>query len=130
MILYQFLCTENPAILTNTCSGIVITIWLPSKVSWVPLPTGLKQFVLGSDLLNKELQHLREALYKCKYPKWAIDKVLSKSLNSSWKVTPRKAPQKKGLSALMVTPWEVPSQGQIQHSTHSHPINPRFRRKH
>ena len=27
------------------------------------------------ELLNKEIQHLRKALTKCKYPKWALDKV-------------------------------------------------------
>ena len=29
-------------------------------------------------LLKEELQHLAEVLMKCKYPKWAIDKVLQK----------------------------------------------------
>ena len=27
------------------------------------------------ELLNQEKQHLRKALTKCKYPKWAVDKV-------------------------------------------------------
>ena len=27
------------------------------------------------ELLNKEMQHLRKTLTKCKYPKWALDKV-------------------------------------------------------
>ena len=30
----------------------------------------------NSKLLEKELQHLHEVLSQCKYPKWAIDKVL------------------------------------------------------
>ena len=38
----------------------------------------------GLELLNKELQHLREALSKCKYPMWPINKVRSKFLNSNW----------------------------------------------
>ena len=50
----------------------------------VPLPTGLKQVNTGPELFNKESQHLRQALSKCKYPKWAIDKVQSKFWNSNW----------------------------------------------
>ena len=35
------------------------------------------------ELLNKDIQHLRNALTKCKYPKWALDKVESKFINRS-----------------------------------------------
>ena len=34
-------------------------------------------------MMTKELQHLKRALTKCKYPKWALDKVESKLLNNS-----------------------------------------------
>ena len=37
-----------------------------------------------SELLNKEIQLLRKALTKCKYPKWALDKVGRKFINRSW----------------------------------------------
>ena len=43
-----------------------------------------KTVCTGADLFNKESQHLREALTKWKYPKWAIDKVQSKFLNSNY----------------------------------------------
>ena len=33
------------------------------------------------DLFQREIQHLREALVKCKYPRWAIHKVQSKFIN-------------------------------------------------
>ena len=33
------------------------------------------------ELLNSELQHLRKALTKCKYPKWALDKMERKFIN-------------------------------------------------
>ena len=36
------------------------------------------------NLFQKELQHLREALVKCKYPHWAINKVQSKHIKSNW----------------------------------------------
>ena len=39
----------------------------------------------GPELLTKELQHLRRALTRCKYPKWALEKVERKILNNSWK---------------------------------------------
>ena len=38
----------------------------------------------GQELFNKELQHLREALSRCKYPRWTTNKVQSKFLNSNW----------------------------------------------
>ena len=33
------------------------------------------------ELLNEELQHLKEALVRCKYPRWAINKVQNKVIN-------------------------------------------------
>ena len=36
------------------------------------------------ELLQKELTHLRNAMGKCKYPSWAINKVQNKVLNSNW----------------------------------------------
>ena len=37
----------------------------------------------SSELLNEELQHLRDALGKCKYPSWAINKVQNKIINGN-----------------------------------------------
>ena len=34
-------------------------------------------------LLNEELQHLKEALVRCKYPRWAINKVQNKVINGN-----------------------------------------------
>ena len=35
------------------------------------------------ELLNEELEHLREALEKCKCPKWAINKIQQKLINNN-----------------------------------------------
>ena len=35
------------------------------------------------ELFQKELQHIREALVKCKYPHWAINRVQSKYINNN-----------------------------------------------
>ena len=35
-------------------------------------------------LLDEELQHLKEALVRCKYPSWAINKVQNKVINGNW----------------------------------------------
>ena len=35
-------------------------------------------------LLDEELQHLKETLVRCKYPRWAINKVQNKVINGSW----------------------------------------------
>ena len=43
-----------------------------------------KTVCTGSELLNEELEHLREALVKCKYPRWAIEKVQNEYINSNW----------------------------------------------
>ena len=42
-----------------------------------------KTVCTGPELFNKELQHLREVLTQCKYPKWTLGKVQSKFLNSN-----------------------------------------------
>ena len=41
------------------------------------------QVCTSPELLQEELQHLRKALVRCKYPHWAINKVQSKILNSN-----------------------------------------------
>ena len=40
-------------------------------------------FALHQGLLDEELQHLKEALLRCKYPRWAINKVQNKVLNGN-----------------------------------------------
>ena len=35
------------------------------------------------ELLNEELQHLREALVRCRYPRWAINKIQNKFTNNN-----------------------------------------------
>ena len=42
-----------------------------------------KTVCTGLELLNKEIQHLRRDLTKCKYPKWSLDKVERKLLNKN-----------------------------------------------
>ena len=36
------------------------------------------------ELLNEELQHLKEILARCKNPRWAINKVQNKVINGNW----------------------------------------------
>ena len=43
-----------------------------------------KAVCTGLELLQRELQHLRKALVRCRYPHWTINKVQSKVLNSNW----------------------------------------------
>ena len=83
IISFLFLCIENPPILPSTCSGIVITICLPGIVIGT-LTHKAKTVCTGLELFNKEIQHLREALSRCKYPKWTLDKVQSKFITSNW----------------------------------------------
>ena len=42
-----------------------------------------KTVCTGPELFQREIQHLREALVKYKYPRWAIHKVQSKYINSN-----------------------------------------------
>ena len=44
---------------------------------------GAKTVCTRAELFWKELQHLREALVKCKYPHWAISRVQSKYINNN-----------------------------------------------
>ena len=59
--------TTNCPILTSTYSGTVTIIWLLSTVSLVPLTIGPKQFTTP-ELLNEELEHLREVLVRLQIP--------------------------------------------------------------
>ena len=43
-----------------------------------------KSVFITPELLNEELQHLKEALSRCKYPRWAINKVQNKVIYSNW----------------------------------------------
>ena len=47
------------------------------------LPHRGKTVCTKPELLNKEIQHLRKPLSKCKYPKWPLDKVERKFTNRS-----------------------------------------------
>ena len=44
----------------------------------------VKTVCTDPELLQKELTHFRNAMGKCKYPSWAINKVQNKVLNSNW----------------------------------------------
>ena len=43
-----------------------------------------KEVCTSPELLNEELQHLKDALSKCKYTRWAINKVQNKLINGNW----------------------------------------------
>ena len=79
---YLSLCTGNLHILTSTCSGIVTITSQPNLVSSTPSPIGPPQCVASLSCSNRKRTHLRKALTKCKYPKWALDEV-EKRLNRS-----------------------------------------------
>ena len=58
-----------------------LPIFLSAKFSVINTLTHRAQKVCSySELLCKEMDHLRKALTQCKYPKWALDKV-AKRLN-------------------------------------------------
>ena len=82
MVLCPSLYTGNLHIQTSIYSGTVTITSQPSSVSSKPSPIGLPQWCSNPELLQKEKQHLRKALTKCNYPKWALDKV-EKRLNRS-----------------------------------------------
>ena len=75
-------CTGNPLIQTSTYSGTVTITSQPSSVLSTPLQYRAFTVCSKLELLQKEKDHLRKALTKCKYPKWALDKV-EKRLNKS-----------------------------------------------
>ena len=57
---------------------------LPAKFSVLtPSPIGAKTVCSNPELLQQEKEHLRKALTKCKYPKWALDKVEKRFNRSS-----------------------------------------------
>ena len=61
---------------------------LSSKYSVIgTLTHRVKVVCTTPELLKDELQHLKEALGKCKYPNWAISRVQNKVINSNWEDT-------------------------------------------
>ena len=57
---------------------------LAAKYSVISTLTNrVKSVFTKPELLNKEIHHLRKALAKCKYPKWALNKIEMKLLNRS-----------------------------------------------
>ena len=81
-----------------------------------------KMVCTGLELFNMEIQHLREALYRYKYTKWALDKNSKVSLlpATSKKVTPNKMAQAKWTTALVVTPQKGPPRKTQCRSQSSH----------
>ena len=56
---------------------------LACKYTVINTHTHRDKAVCSNPQLLKELQHLEEVLMNCKYPKWAIDKVLQKKEDTS-----------------------------------------------
>ena len=57
---------------------------LPTKYSVIgTLTHRAKTVCTAPDLLNEELQHLKEALVRCKYPRWTINKIQNKFINNN-----------------------------------------------
>ena len=82
MVLCPSLYTGNLHIQTSIYSGTVTITSQPSSVSSKPSTHRASTVCSNPELLQKEKQHLRKALTKCNYPKWALDKV-EKRLNRS-----------------------------------------------
>ena len=61
---------------------------LSSKYSVIGTLTHWANLVCTNpELLKEELNHLRRALVKCKYPHWAIKRIENKVLNNNWEDT-------------------------------------------
>ena len=55
-----------------------------ARYSVIGTPTHKTKAVCTTlELLNEELQQLREALVRCKYPRWAIHKIQNKVINGN-----------------------------------------------
>ena len=81
MVVYPFLCTGNPH--THQYLQWDSHHYLSAKFSVInTLSHRAKTVCSNPELLQQEKEHLRKALTKCKYPKWALDKV-EKRLNRS-----------------------------------------------
>ena len=83
IIPYPLQCTDDLHTLISTYNGTA-TINLVAKYSVISTLTHSAGIVCTKpELLNKEIQHLRKVLTKCKYPKWVPDKVDRKFINRS-----------------------------------------------
>ena len=110
--------------MTSTCCGIVDHN-LFAKYSVIGTLTHRAKTVCTTpELLNEELQHFREALVRCEYLRWTINKIQNKFTNNKREMvttTPRlvTTPHKQ----TQVTAAKIDPQGKTQHRTHSDPIH-------
>ena len=92
----------------------------------------VKTVCTGPELFQRQINHLREALVKFKYPRWAINKVQSKYINSNHEDNSNTNSSQEGSPAQGThspsgNTEGRPPQGKTQHWTHSHPIYTRTR---
>ena len=83
----------------------------------------VKSVCTTSGLLDEDLQHFKEALVRCKYPKWAINKVQNKVLNGNQMehgntkvnntMQDNSGPSNSNSSQVTTTPAARPSAGHI-----------------
>ena len=77
--------TTNLPILTSTYSGIVSNHNLSAKYRVIGTLTHRANTVCTTpELPNEELEHLRKALVRCKYHRWAINKIQNKYMDNKW----------------------------------------------
>ena len=130
-MLYQFLCTENPPILTSTYSGIVITIWLQGIVSLVPSPRGQKQFVQDWSSSTWKFNALGR-LYQGEIPQMGSGQVQSKFITSNKEegnTQQYNTSQRHNSRNSNTTEGTFP-QRQAQHRSYYHPLYTMVRRNH
>ena len=108
MVNYPSLYTGHPHVQTSTYSGIVTITFQPNLVLSTPSPIGPNR---GSkpDMLQQEKNHLRKGLTKCKYPKWALDKVEKRCNKSTSEVID--GANNQGTTAAQAVTSEVKTKG-------------------
>ena len=60
------------------------------------------------ELLNEEIQHLRKALTKCKYPKLALDKIENRFISNIWEQSNEEINQREQIDGNTVNPCGNP----------------------
>ena len=110
MVVYPLLCTGSQLIQTSTYSGIATIT--SAKFSVINTLSHRAQTVCSNpELPKQEKEHLRKALTKCKYPKWALDKVEKRLNGPSSEAIDRVNNQ--GANSTPVAIREVKSKGHI-----------------
>ena len=80
---------------------------LPNGCKFCRSPSNISQF----ELCKQEIQHLRKAFTKCKYPKWTLDKIERRFNSNNQEDSMRETTRENKVKVILTTPVQPGGKG-------------------